>query len=88
MKLVAKEPSLEKAPERALFGRLELLLMLLQQLPGRQRPTWDWQKVLHQFVTPSLLSQHSNVRWMAQQVITILYQLHGEVVRDIFLSTV
>ena len=42
MELVVKGPAPDKAPERVILGRLELLLMLLQQLPQRPKPTWDW----------------------------------------------
>ena len=66
MSIISKGPSPDKAPERIILGRLELLLMLLQQLPMKPRPTWDWQKVLEKLVIPSLLNPHSNARWMAQ----------------------
>ena len=65
IEIVHKGPQPAKAPERIILGRLELLLQLLQQLPVRQRPTWDWQKILQLLVVPSLLNAHSNVRWMA-----------------------
>ena len=65
MEIVQKGPSPDKAPERVILGRLELLLMVYQQLPNRQKPTYDWMKTLRQLIVPSLLSQHSNVRWMA-----------------------
>ena len=72
MEIVQKGPSPDKAPERVILGRLELLLMVYQQLPNRQKPTYDWMKTLRQLIVPSLLSQHSNVRWMAQQNIAML----------------
>lgn len=65
MEIVQKGPSPDKAPERVILGRLELLLMVYQQLPIRQKPSYDWMKTLRQLIVPSLLSQHSNVRWMA-----------------------
>lgn len=60
--------------------------MLLQQLAVKARPTWDWQKVLQSLVVPSLLSPHSNARWMAQQVIALMYQIYGGAVRDILMQ--
>ena len=86
MDVVTKGPAPQKAAERIILGRLELVLMVFQQLPVRARPSWDWQKVLQQLIVPSLLSQHSNARWMAQQNIAIMYQIYGPQVKDILLQ--
>ena len=83
MEIVHKGAPPSKAPERIILGRLELLLYLLQQIGISEKNTWDYVHVLNELVVPSLLNQKSNVRWMAQQVISTLYQIKGEPVRDI-----
>ena len=73
MEIVDKGPQPDKAPERIILGRLELLLLLLQQIGLRDKPTWDYVQVLNALVVPSLLNQKSDVRWMAQQVISVFF---------------
>ena len=83
MEIVEKGPQPAKAPERIILGRLELLLLLLQQIGIRDKPTWDYIHVMNELVLPSLLNQKSDVRWMAQQVISVFFQIKGDTVRDI-----
>ena len=83
MEIVYKGPSPSKAPERIILGRLELLLYLLQQIGINEKNTWDYVQVLNELVVPSLLHQKSNVRWMAQQIISVLYNINGDPVKDI-----
>ena len=56
MELVNKGVPPEKAPERVILGKLELLSGLVSNLGIKPKATWDWKVVLKTLILPSLLS--------------------------------
>lgn len=86
MELVNKGLSPEKAPERVILGKLELLSGLISTTGIKQKASWDWKVVMKTLILPSLLSQHSNVRFMAQQLVVLFYQIKGDECRDMVIQ--
>ena len=87
MELVNKGVPPEKAPERVILGKLELLSGLVSNIGIKAKATWDWKMVLKTLIFPSLLSQHSNVRFMAQQLVVLFYQIKGDECRDMVIQS-
>ena len=62
----------EKMPERIILGRLEVILLLIQQI-GLNPKSWTWQSICDKMVIPSTSSQFSDVRFMAAEILGTLF---------------
>ena len=87
MEITERGPQPDKAPERVITCRLELLHMLLEKESTLKR-NLDWQKILDQLLIPSLNNSKDNVRKLSSELIALMNGLiPGNKVRDIIANT-
>jgi len=82
MKIVEDGPMPDKAPEAVINARLEILGNVIDKY-GINSADWDWATITENLLIQSLLNKSADVKEIAIQVITKIFLIVGQPVREL-----